>query len=358
MIRTSGKFADVSAQCDEPHRNGGAPLPPTSGSYIACKRLLSRVPTLIETSTGSSRARCSSSTSRSTHRTAARSWADAGQRHVVEPQGCTDKTFTQVITVTVATPARRTNPTWRSTSSPADSATRTSERRPREVGHHVGPAREQRRGPAFYWPQIGDPNPTAGAHPIYSGGKARLADLGIRSRYARAVRRTRRRTSRATRRTAPNSSPPARRTAAVTTGRWRSVLRRSRLDRGDPVLHQPAGRPDRHRLRRGSNGRLDLVAGRTATDHGTLWAATSAGRIFVTHNADAADPGDCAWHRIDSSTAGASPTRFPSAIYIDPADTGQRGSYSGYNAATPATPGHAFSVSENGSTPGSGTSPT
>ena len=29
---------------------------------------------------------------------------------------------------------------------------------------------------------------------------------------------------------------------------------------------------------------------RDGADHGTLWAATSAGRVFVTHNADAADP--------------------------------------------------------------------
>ena len=48
MIRTSGQFADVSAQCDSPHRNGGGPLPATSGSYVACKRLLSRVPTVLD----------------------------------------------------------------------------------------------------------------------------------------------------------------------------------------------------------------------------------------------------------------------------------------------------------------------
>src|SRR5262245_28860477 len=47
LIRTSGDFADISSQCDEPHRNGGVPLPPTSGSYAACKRLLSRAPTVL-----------------------------------------------------------------------------------------------------------------------------------------------------------------------------------------------------------------------------------------------------------------------------------------------------------------------
>src|SRR5207302_10464141 len=48
LIRTSGTFTDLSAQCDTPGRNGGGPLPPTSGSYTACKRLLSRPPTLLE----------------------------------------------------------------------------------------------------------------------------------------------------------------------------------------------------------------------------------------------------------------------------------------------------------------------
>ena len=55
------------------------------------------------------------------------------------------------------------------------------------------------------------------------------------------------------------------------------------------------------------------------------------------------------WHRIDSSTSGSSPTRFPSGIYVDPADTGHAWvSYSGYNAVTPTTPGHVFDVHENG----------
>ena len=91
---------------------------------------------------------------------------------------------------------------------------------------------------------------------------------------------------------------------------------------------------------------------RDSADHGTLWAATSAGRIFVTHNADAVDPATVVWHRIDNAT---SPTRFPSGIYVDPADTGHAWvSYSGYNAVTPSTPGHVFEVKENGTAPGSG----
>ena len=74
----------------------------------------------------------------------------------------------------------------------------------------------------------------------------------------------------------------------------------------------------------------------------------------MTHNADASDPATVPWHRIDNAT---SPTRFPSAIYVDPADTGHAWvTYSGYNFATPTTPGHVFDVRENGTTtPGSGT---
>jgi hypothetical protein len=83
---------------------------------------------------------------------------------------------------------------------------------------------------------------------------------------------------------------------------------------------------------------------RSGSDHGTLWAATGAGRIFVTHNADASDPSTITWHRIDNPS---SPTRYPSAIYVDPANPSHAWiSYSGYNAVTPTTPGHVFSVTE------------
>jgi len=61
------------------------------------------------------------------------------------------------------------------------------------------------------------------------------------------------------------------------------------------------------------------------------------------------------WHRIDSSTSGNSPTRFPSSIYPDPTNVNRAFvTYSGYNAATPTTPGHVFDVREGGTAPGSG----
>ena len=261
--------------------------------------------------------------------------------------------------MTVATPATtpRTR-TGRSTSSPAASATRTSGTSTPRSGSSPRPrSSTAARGPAFYWPQIGDPNPTAGSHPIYSGAKHVWRTLGLGAGTPRAVPQD----------TVPNiAGYEANCPEFVTSGAQDGCGDYQPL--GGPYcdgldstaaipscINQPGDLTGTIYGADRTGGSLSWLA-RTATDHGTLWAATSAGRIFVTHNADAADPATVAWHRIDSSTAGASPTRFPSAIYIDPADTGHAWvTYSGYNAVTPATPGHAFSVSENGSTPGSGT---
>ena len=79
----------------------------------------------------------------------------------------------------------------------------------------------------------------------------------------------------------------------------------------------------------------------TARTTARIWVATGAGRVFVTHNGDASDPAAVIWHRIDSSTSGSSPTRFPSGIYVDPKHADHAWIvYSGYNAVTPTTPGH------------------
>jgi hypothetical protein len=84
---------------------------------------------------------------------------------------------------------------------------------------------------------------------------------------------------------------------------------------------------------------------RTASDTSTLWAATSAGRVFVSKNADAEPASSVTLARIDTLAAN-SPGRFVSGIYIDPANSNHAWiSYSGYSAATPSTPGHVFEVS-------------
>lgn len=92
-----------------------------------------------------------------------------------------------------------------------------------------------------------------------------------------------------------------------------------------------------------SGGNVAAVE-RAPSDTSTLWAATSTGRVFVSRNADAAPSNAVAFTRIDS-LAPNDPRRYVSGLYVDPSDPNHAWiSYSGFNAATPATPGHLFEV--------------
>jgi hypothetical protein len=74
----------------------------------------------------------------------------------------------------------------------------------------------------------------------------------------------------------------------------------------------------------------------------TMWVATRLGRLFVSANADAADPTAVVFKRIDTPSQ---PRRFISEVAIDPANSNHAfASFSGYNAYTPTTPGHVFEV--------------
>jgi hypothetical protein len=347
MIRTSGSFADVSAQCDEPHRNGGTPLPPASGSYAACKRLLSRVPTLIEHADkklSSTLQFINVAINPSDSREIQGGTQDNGTWSNLRG---TTNTFTQVIYGDGGNAGYdATNPTWRFnefTSGFSDSNFRNGD--PEKWVITSAPIAASGERVSFYWPQIGDPNPVPGAHPIFSGAQHVWRTWAFGAGSPGAVPQDK----------APNIAfYEANCPEFVTPG--------TQLGCGD---YQPLGGPagsDTPGDLTGSAYGSDRAGGsiswlaRDGADHGTLWAATSAGRIFVTHNADADNPANVTWHRIDNSASGGSPTRFPSGIYVDPADTGHAWvSYSGYNAATPSTPGHVFEVEENGTAPGSGT---
>jgi hypothetical protein len=83
---------------------------------------------------------------------------------------------------------------------------------------------------------------------------------------------------------------------------------------------------------------------RTKSDSSTAWAATQFGRVFISKNVDADPASAVTWTRLDSLAAN-DPNRFVSGIYIDPANANHAWiSYSGFNASTPATPGHVFEV--------------
>lgn len=82
---------------------------------------------------------------------------------------------------------------------------------------------------------------------------------------------------------------------------------------------------------------------RGQSDRSTLWAATATGRVFISKNAGAA-AGSVSFTRLDSTSA-AAPGRFVSGIAVDPHNPYHAWiSYTGYNANTPATPGHVFDV--------------
>jgi hypothetical protein len=82
---------------------------------------------------------------------------------------------------------------------------------------------------------------------------------------------------------------------------------------------------------------------RTASDTSTLWAATTAGRVFISKNADTTNT-SVTYTRLDTLDP-TSPGRFISSIVVDPADSNHAWiSYSSYSSLTPVTPGHIFSV--------------
>jgi hypothetical protein len=81
---------------------------------------------------------------------------------------------------------------------------------------------------------------------------------------------------------------------------------------------------------------------RSVKDTKTMWVGNRRGRLFVSRNADAADPAAVSFSRIDSSST---PSRFVTGIALDPKDSNHAiVTYSGYNAYDPSTPGHVFDV--------------
>jgi hypothetical protein len=93
-----------------------------------------------------------------------------------------------------------------------------------------------------------------------------------------------------------------------------------------------------------SGGNVIAIA-RVSTDTGTMWAATTTGRVFISKNADAV-ASLVTYTRLDTlPSATTAPGRFVSGIYVDPANPNHAWlSYSSYSSLTPSTPGHVFEV--------------
>ena len=88
---------------------------------------------------------------------------------------------------------------------------------------------------------------------------------------------------------------------------------------------------------------------RTTKDTGTLWVATTTGRVFISKNTDAAAEGSVTFTRLDTlPSATADPARFVSGIVIDQTNANHAWiSYSSYSSLTPSQPGHVFEVTYN-----------
>jgi hypothetical protein len=340
IIRTSGTFTDASADCDSPFRNGGGPLPPSSGSYAACKRLLSRIPVQLDhinKKLSSTLQFINVAINPSNSREVMGGTQDNGTwSHI----GNSRNTFTQVIYGDGGNAVYDgTEPTWRAnefTSCFGDSNFENGD--PEKWVIATGPIAASGEACAFYWPQTGDPNPAPGTHPIYNGAQHVWRSWAFGAGTPGQVPQD----------TTPNIADyEANCPEFVTPGN--NPTCGDYLPLGGPAgANQPGDLTGTAYGADRSGGSISWMA-RDGADHGTMWAATSAGRIFVTHNVDASDPATVTWTRVDSSTSGNSPTRFPSGIYVDPADPGHAWiSYSGYNAVTPTTPGHVFSVMEDG----------
>jgi hypothetical protein len=329
VIRTDGAFANTSSQCT-------AERTLSAGSTLACQRLLSRIPnqiTHIGKGIGQTLQFINVAINPGRPCDVMGGTQDNGTWSALN---CTTSTLPQVIYGDGGNAGfDATQPTWRFnefTFGFSDSNFRDGEATKWVITS--APIVNSGEAVAFYWPQIGDPNPPAGAHPIFSGAQHVWRTWAFGAGHTSVPQQT---------------SPDI--------AFYEANCQEFTVFGGDPNCgdYQPLGGPQ------GSNQPGDLTGSvygadrtggsmswlaRNKADHGTLWAATSAGRIFVTHNADAADPAAVVWHRLDNAS---SPTRFPSSIYPDLNDTGHAWvTYSGYNAATPATPGHVFSVTESG----------
>ncbi len=101
----------------------------------------------------------------------------------------------------------------------------------------------------------------------------------------------------------------------------------------------------------GDTGDYVVAIVRAPSDTSTMWAATRYGHVFLSENANAADPKAVTYQRVDQTLK--LPQRFVSGIAVDPKNPDHVFiSYSGYSAYSPG--GHVYEVDWNPTT-GKGT---
>jgi len=312
LVRSSGEFADISSQCTV-YRN-------LSGDALAlCQQLLKQVPTLLT----------SMNKGLSTLQFQSLSVASDDPTHLqggTQDNGTfehqTDTVWPQVIYGDGGQSGFKVdNSSWRFntfTGKAGDVNFRNGD--PLKWVIATGPISASNEGAQFYPPMIADPNP-ASAGTIFQGSNSvwRTQDWAGDPTFLELN---------CPEFTTPGNDPNC----------------------GDFVQIGPAGQTSLtssaadYRGTTRSGGNVANIA-RIPTDTGTLWAATTTGRVFVSKNADA-PAASVTYKRIDNlPSASGSPNRFVSGITVDPSNPNRAWiSYSSYSSLTPATPGHVFVV--------------
>jgi hypothetical protein len=310
LVRSSGAFSDISAQCSSPRGLSGTPL-------ATCQQLLSAVPSHI----------FSLNKGLSTLQFQSLSVAADNSKHV---QGGTQDNGTfETYGSAVVWPQIMYGDGGQSGFSVTNSALRfnTFTSNAHDVNFQngdplkwviaSGPIRASGEGAQFYSPIISDP---VSAGTIFEGSLSvwRTQDWAGNQAFLEA------------------NCPE------FTTSSFDPAC-------GDFVPIGPAGATRLtvsaadYRGTTRSGGNVAALA-RASSDTATLWAATTTGRVFVSTNADNAMANSVTYTRIDTLDAH-SPGRFLSGIVVDPADPNHAWiSYSSYSSLTPSTPGHVFSV--------------
>lgn len=330
LMRSSGRYADASAQCASRTQFSGAPLTPDM--RVTCQRLLSSIPTVLTSMNfGLNTIQFQTVSAHPTKPLRSMlggtqdngTFSFSGSTVTWKQTGGGDGGFSGY---NVAAPDFR----FRTNFGQHLHGTRSGDD-PAGWYHIGGPIFFSFEGSQFYMPVAYDPNPAA-AHTIFAGSQGvwRTQDSGGDPAFLEA-----------------NCS-------SLTTGEHPGCGDFVELGGPfDPALGASPG--DLTSPSRGNRrfGFLSVVA-RARGDVSTLWAATTAGRVFVSSNANA-PAAAVTFTRLDS-LAPNTPPRYPSGIVVDPQNPFHAWiSYSGYSGTVvagtdPNQPGHVFEVDYNGVT--------
>ncbi len=350
IVRTNGTYANLSRSCSF---RGTL----TSGSMLTCQRVTSRVPTEL----GSINAGLRSlqyfgfAYNPSLPCDVLGGTQDNG---TWRPVKCDSERWTQVIYGDGGTPGfDTTTPTWMFNEFVfgfSDSNFRNGD--PSKWVITSAPLASAPEAVAFYWPQIPDPNP-----PVFNGQQTHPIFSGLQHVWRTWAFGAGRPQASVPQQTQPDVAFYEANCPEFTTsgtnpncGDYQPLGGAAGSDTSGDLTGAAYG-SDR------AGGVITWMA-RNKSDNNTLWALTTGGRVFVSYNANATNPASVVWYRLDNlpqagtGPAGCvangpapapncSPSRFPSDVYPDPTNPNRVWiSYSGYNAATPTTPGHVFRV--------------